>query len=347
VGTRGFDDIPSDRAALVGRAETAAWIGDLTTAWHCYEELTGMFFTPRRTDHDAIDPCALGEFAWIALACGRLVHARQIARYRRDRACARAEEQDCEVQLAVIAARLGKGATAELHAINAALARDPQVPGPNVVRTLLWELEALRGRPRAPRIPSYLAARPRGADVARWDLLRAAHALPEDPAAAHRELEIVRAWVEENGHHETRVRAHVLASAIALARGEHSLALSEAQRGQSCAERSGHELHAIDALVAQARARLAGGDARAAISTATNAIARASHPFCSYAWGHGDAAYLLGLGRIMEREWPQAIEALEVADRIQRRAQVPELDQTLELLEVAREVVRAQGAGSA
>jgi hypothetical protein len=136
------------------------------------------------------------------------------------------------------------------------------------------------------------------------------------------------------------VRAHVLASAIALSQGEHSLALEEAERGGKLADASHHELFAIDALTAQTRAHLARGEARAAIATASAAMMRASDPFCSYAWGHGDAAYLLGIGCIMEHDFPAAHEALEIADRIRRRAYDPEREHTWQFLEIVRHGAR-------
>ncbi len=329
-------DQPRAADSLRLRAEKATWTGDLSTAWRCYEALTGVFFTPGRSLAMEPDRSALSDFAWTALACGRLPHAYQLAWRARHAASRLCDEEDSEVQLAAIASRLGDGARADEHMMNAELARDTRIIGPDAVRTMLWEHEAVRGRAPAHRLPLPADTFSSPEDAARIALLRSLRVVAEDTELARTEVVLARAWAEESGHCETRIGARLAASAVALACGEYELARSEAESARSLAERNGYELHAIDALVARARAELALGGALHALDTTAIAIGRAADPFCAYAWGHGNAAHLAGLAHLMERQWGSAQRVLEIAAEIRRRAHDPELEDTTLLLHLVR-----------
>lgn len=159
--------------------------------------------------------------------------------------------------------------------------------------------------------------------VARIHTLLGRLVLHEDPNEARRHLGFARGWTQRSGDMEVLLRAHLLASEIALAMKDPRESLDEAEGGRVQADALGFGLYAIDLRLAAARAHLMRGDYNDALRYAQQALDRAMHPNCGYAWGQADAEHLIGLAlrNLNERELARA--RFLAAESIRKRIRHP------------------------
>ena len=161
-----------------------------------------------------------------------------------------------------------------------------------------------------------------------------AHALlRRQPERSRELLADTRAWAVAAGHVECIVRAHVLASALALEEGDAARAAEEAAEGRDLAESCGFDLLAVDCGCALARARLAAGEARAAREAAEAAARVAAAEGCGYAWGEADALHLAGEAALRLGDAEAAGKRLAAALDLRLRLEHPETRATRRLLE--------------
>ncbi len=164
-------------------------------------------------------------------------------------------------------------------------------------------------------------------EVARFHSLLARITVLEggDPAP---HLDIVREWTARSGDMEYIIEAHLVAAEHALRDGDPTLARDEAALGLNHAAAAGYGLLHVDALVLLARAALALPDPAAAIAHVRDALDRASHPECAYAWGEADAAQVWGEAYLANNEPTLARRALERALAVRRRIEHPGVPET-------------------
>jgi tetratricopeptide (TPR) repeat protein len=141
-------------------------------------------------------------------------------------------------------------------------------------------------------------------------------------------LEAIRSWTSRTGDMEWVVSAHLLAARHRLAQGDSQAALAEAECGLLHASSCGYGLLRIELLIALARIRLALPDAPGAIQAAREALDRASHPDCRYAWGEADAAQVWGEAFFSNHETTLAQRAFERALEVRRRIEHPGASET-------------------
>ena len=150
--------------------------------------------------------------------------------------------------------------------------------------------------------------------------------LPADPADAQRYLALARDWVARTGDIEVLLRAHRLASDIALQGRDLTAAVAEAEEGLRQADACRFGLYAIDLHLALARAHLERLDPRAALAQARQALDLAAAPDCGYAWGEADAAHLAGVAHLRLNEPELARRRLLRAVELRERIRHPRLD---------------------
>jgi tetratricopeptide (TPR) repeat protein len=141
-------------------------------------------------------------------------------------------------------------------------------------------------------------------------------------------LDAIRAWTSRTGDMEWVVSAHLLAARHRLAQGDSQAALAEAECGLLHASSCGYGLLRIELLIALARIRLALPDAPGAIQAAREALDRASHPDCRYAWGEADAAQVWGEAYFSNHETTLAQRAFQRALEVRRRIEHPGASET-------------------
>ena len=141
-------------------------------------------------------------------------------------------------------------------------------------------------------------------------------------------LEAIRSWTSRTGEMEWVVSAHLLAARHRLALGDSQAALAEAECGLLHASSCGYGLLRIELLIALARIRLALPDAPGAIQAAREALDRASHPDCRFAWGEADAAQVWGEAYFSNHETTLAQRAFQRALEVRRRIEHPGASET-------------------
>jgi hypothetical protein len=149
-------------------------------------------------------------------------------------------------------------------------------------------------------------------------------ALPDDPTTARAHLAHVRRWATRTGEVEMVLRAHRLAAALALAEGDRTAALAEAEEGLTVADGLGFGLLAIDLRLLAARA----ADPARSLTYARAALDASTAPECGYAWGEADAAHLCGLAHLALGEPDLARRRLTQALAVRQRIRHPGLAET-------------------
>ena len=124
------------------------------------------------------------------------------------------------------------------------------------------------------------------------------------------------------------ITAHLLAARHLLAQGDSLAALAEAESGLLHASTCGYGLLHIELLIALARIRLALPDAPGAIQAARDALDRAAHPECRYAWGEADAAQVWGEAYVSNGEPALARRAFQRALEVRQRIEHPGVAET-------------------
>jgi hypothetical protein len=141
-------------------------------------------------------------------------------------------------------------------------------------------------------------------------------------------LDEIRAWTARTGDMEWVISAHLLDARHRLAQGDSQAALAEAESGLLHATSCGYGLLGIELLIALARIRLALPDAPGAIQAARQALDRAAHPDCRYAWGEADAAQVWGEAFFSNHEATLAQRAFQRALEVRRRIEHPGASET-------------------
>lgn len=141
-------------------------------------------------------------------------------------------------------------------------------------------------------------------------------------------LDEIRSWTTRTGDMEWLVSAHLLTARHDLAQGDSQAALAEAESGLLHACSCGYGLLHIELLIALARIRLALPDAPGAIQAAREALDRASHPDCRYAWGEADAAQAWGEAFFSNGEITLAQRAFRRALAVRQRIEHPGVAET-------------------
>lgn len=125
----------------------------------------------------------------------------------------------------------------------------------------------------------------------------------------------------------------MLAAEIARSAGDLLAAQAEAAVGLNAAEASSYGQLTIDLHLMLARIHLAMPEPQAALRQAREALDRAQHADCQYAWGEANALHLCGLCHRALGERELAQKRFEAALRLRERIQHPEVEQTRKLLQ--------------
>jgi tetratricopeptide (TPR) repeat protein len=132
-------------------------------------------------------------------------------------------------------------------------------------------------------------------ETARLHTLLGQLALPGNLEEARRFLGLARDWTQRSGEVEVILRAHLLAAEIERTAGNPHEALAEAEVGRVQADACGFGLYSIDLRLSEAQTHLEQGRPRDALRCAEEALERAIHPECGYAWGRANAEHFAGL----------------------------------------------------
>ncbi len=132
-------------------------------------------------------------------------------------------------------------------------------------------------------------------DRARARLIQAEAALQwADTDGCRRQLDAAAGWILHSGSVEHLCRWHLIRARAARAAGDRTAAWGAVEEGLHLARRCGLGLYRIELLCQQAEHALAGGDAPAAATAASDALERASGADCQFLWGAAEAGHLLG-----------------------------------------------------
>ena len=157
--------------------------------------------------------------------------------------------------------------------------------------------------------------------------------LPDSLDEARGHLKTVRDWTAKSGEMECIIRSHILAAEIARCAGDLPGAIAEATTGLNLAKGCGYGRFIIDLLLLLAKIQIAIPEYRPALGYAREALDRAQHPDCRYAWGEADALHLCGICHQGLGELELARQRLESALKIRERINHPGVKETLKLLE--------------
>lgn len=317
----------TERADLVGQwGMFACDLGDLATAQKCAIEsihIERKGTEPRRIAN------AIRCGARVFLLAGRLVAAIHLA----DEALDLAKE---------VHDFLGKkqshsyAAYSRLLSGNLVLARVHFANGPQQNGTLprvehvLWETEMLRLLGRAAEARELCLANLEMCRLYEWarvaarvETLLGHLMLPANLGDARGHLAHAREWVQRTGDIEVALRAHLLASEIAMVNFDFNVAIFEAADGLQLAEACGFGIYAVDLMLALSRARLASGEASGALGHAERAMTRSTNINCGYAWGEADAAHCAGLAHLALNNRDAAMQYFSEAADLRGRLQHP------------------------
>jgi hypothetical protein len=149
-----------------------------------------------------------------------------------------------------------------------------------------------------------------------------------DPIAATQHLQSVRGRAARSGDVDIQLCCYQLATEIALALTDLRTAEAEAESGIHLADSTGFGLHAIDLRLARARVHLDAAESHAALRRAREALDRAVHPECCYAWGEADALHLAGLAHARLGETELAQQRLKTALQKREKLTHPRTEET-------------------